>query len=349
MPTTDTNDPPQAHRWASVSPDDQLPPVTAPSAGFIVQLFVIPALIVAIIFAIGWGIKWLADHGADPKAYVAALKRDNDGSWQAAHDLADVLRNRRNDHFKDDPALAADLVDALRTNIDSGRVDEHAVELRIYLCNALGEFRVPGVVGILVKAAGLERDDREANVRMAAVKALAVYLSQVPPALRADPPELLPAIIESSGDERPLVRSTAAFALGAHAGPEATRRLAAMLNDTYPDVRYNAATMLAMQGDERAVATLAEMLDPAEMVAVMSEEQPASRDFKRQLILINALRATKELAAKNPAADLSQLGAAVEKLRGTDSPARIRTEANAVLIEMKHQEQGNQTWPPTPK
>jgi len=165
-----------------------------------------------------------------------------------------------------------------------------------------------------------------------------VYMSQVPPALRADPPELLAAIVESSRDERPLMRSTAAFALGAHAGPEATRRLVAMLNDSYPDVRYNAATMLAMQGDDRAAVTLVEMLDPTEMVAVKTEEQPASRDFKRQLILVNALRATKELAAKNPSADLSALGAAVEKLTRTDSPTRIRTEANAVLIEIKHQE-----------
>ncbi|HUY31706.1 MAG TPA: HEAT repeat domain-containing protein [Pirellulales bacterium] len=342
MLTTDTNaganDLPRTRRAASVSPDDQLPPVAAPSAGFIVQLFVIPALIVAIIFAIGWGIKWLADRGADPSAYVAALKRDNDGRWQAAHDLADVLRNPRNDHLKDDPALAADLVDALRTQIDLGRLDEQAIELRIYLCNALGEFRVPGVVDILVKAIRLERDPREANVRMAAVKAVAVYLSQVPRALRADPPALLPAIVESSRDERPLMRSTAAFALGAHAGKEATRRLVAMLNDSYPDVRYNAATMLAVQGDLRAADTLLEMLDPAQRVAVETEEQPASRDFKRQLILINALRASKELAVKDPAADLSALRAAVEKLSRADSPAQVRTQAQAVLIEMKHTE-----------
>ncbi len=185
--TTDTGDPPRAHRAASVSPDDQLPPVAPPSAGFIAQLFVIPALIVAIIFAIGWGIKWLADRGADPSAYVSAMKRGNDGSWQAAHNLADLLRNQRYEHLKDDPALAAELVDFLQTQIDSGSLDEHAIELRIYLCNALGEFRVPKVVDILVKTARLERDPQEANVRMAAVKALAVHLSLAPSAVRVDP------------------------------------------------------------------------------------------------------------------------------------------------------------------
>ncbi|HEV3023938.1 MAG TPA: HEAT repeat domain-containing protein, partial [Pirellulales bacterium] len=309
--------------------------------GFIVQLFVIPALIVAIIFAIGWGIKWLADRGADPKAYVAALRRNNDGRWQAAHDLADVLRNQRNEHLKDDPLLAAQLVDVLRTEMEAGNLDEHALELRIYLCNAIGEFRAPEVVDILVKAAELERDPEESAVRMAAVKALAVHLSQTSREKRAGRPELLAAIVAASRDERALMRSTAAFALGSHGGQEATRRLVAMLNDSYPDVRYNAATMLAAQGDDRAKVTLAEMLDPEEMVAVAAEEQLAARDFKRQLILVNALRATQELVAKDPSAGIGPLRAAVERLARDESPGLVRTQAQAVLIEMNHIKKGS--------
>ena len=39
-------------RPAPISPNDALPPVEPPSAGFIVQLFVIPAVIVAIIIIV---------------------------------------------------------------------------------------------------------------------------------------------------------------------------------------------------------------------------------------------------------------------------------------------------------
>jgi HEAT repeat protein len=137
------------------------------------------------------------------------------------------------------------------------------------------------------------------------------------------------------------MRSTAAFALGSHGGQEATRRLVAMLNDSYPDVRYNAATMLAAQGDDRAKVTLAEMLDPEEMVAVAAEEQLAARDFKRQLILVNALRATQELVAKDPSAGIGPLRAAVERLARDESPGLVRTQAQAVLIEMNHIKKGS--------
>jgi HEAT repeat protein len=338
---TDTDEATQTGRVGGVSPDDQLPPVSPPSAGFIVQLFVIPALIVAIIFTIGWGIKWLADRGADPKAYVAALKRNNDGRWQAAHDLAEVLRNQRNEHLKDDPALAADLVDVLRAEMEAGNLDEYSIKLRGYLCNALGEFRVAHVVDILVEAAQHQRDPKEFDVRLAAVKALAVHLSQTRPDKRSDSPALLTTILAASREDDSLMRSTAAFALGSHSGDEATRRLVAMLNDNYPDVRYNAATMLAVQGDIRAKATLAEMLDPDEMVAVATEEQLAARDYKRQLILVNALRATKELVAKDPSAGPGPLRAAVERLAHGESAGQVRTEAQAVLIEMDHIKPGS--------
>ena len=47
----------------TISPDDQLPPVEPPSAGFVVQLFVIPALIVLIMFLVGAGITLLVEKG----------------------------------------------------------------------------------------------------------------------------------------------------------------------------------------------------------------------------------------------------------------------------------------------
>ncbi|OYV83252.1 MAG: hypothetical protein B7Z73_16275, partial [Planctomycetia bacterium 21-64-5] len=115
----------------AASPDDHLPPVEPPSAGFIVQLFVIPALIVVIMFALGGGIKWLVERDNNPEAYVDALRRNNDARWQAAHDLADVLRNPRNAKLKDDARLAEQLAGILNKELDEGSFDKNPIELRI--------------------------------------------------------------------------------------------------------------------------------------------------------------------------------------------------------------------------
>ena len=76
----------------TVMPDDSLPPVEPPSAGFLVQLFLVPAIIVAIIVCVWLAFHWLAHLGNDPQAYVRTLRRDNEGRWQAALNLANDLR-----------------------------------------------------------------------------------------------------------------------------------------------------------------------------------------------------------------------------------------------------------------
>ena len=318
----------------TASPDDHLPPVEPPSAGFVVQLFVIPALIVVIMFALGAGIKLLVERDNDPQSYVEALRSNNAGRWQAANDLADVLRNPRNDGLKDDAHLAGELANILNREIDEGRFDQDPIELRVYLCHLLGEFRAPVVLDALVKAAKADRDPAEAAVRFAAMKALAVWLDGSPHASKDLVEKLMPTIMAASRDEQPLLRSTAAFALGAADTSDAKARLERMLVDSYPDVRYNAATTLARHGDAEAVDVLAEMLDADQALALEKEDEPQSRQYKRNLILVNALRATKDLAEKNGKADLHPLAKAVERLTTSELPSRIQVEAKEVLFEL---------------
>lgn len=317
----------------SVLPDDQLPPVEPPSAGFIVQLFVIPALIVMIMFVIGAGIKWLVDRDNNPQAYVESLKRNTASRWQAAHDMADLLRNPRYAKLKDDAELARELAGILDKEIDDGSLDEKPIELRVYLCNLLGEFHVADVLDVLVKAAKTERAPAESTVRFAAMKGLAVWLDGAPKNSAARE-KVLPTILTASRDEQPLLRSTAAFALGAADTDEATKRLERMLVDSYPDVRFNAATMLARHGDAEAVEVLTEMLDQQQAAALEKEEESKSRDYKRDLIMVNALRATKDLAQRNSTADLTPLTSAVERLTGPGLPSGIQIQAKEVLFEL---------------
>jgi hypothetical protein len=54
----------------TVSQDDSLPPVEPPNAAFLVQLFLVPGVIVAIIVGVWLAFHWLAHLGSDPQAYV---------------------------------------------------------------------------------------------------------------------------------------------------------------------------------------------------------------------------------------------------------------------------------------
>src|ERR1700739_3705371 len=80
-----------------------LPPVEAPSAGFIVQLFVIPAVIVGVVIVVWLLFGKLAGGERDAMEYVRLL-RSGHANWRAANraafELASLIQN--------DPKLAGD-------------------------------------------------------------------------------------------------------------------------------------------------------------------------------------------------------------------------------------------------
>ena len=157
----------------AISPDDALPPVEPPSAGFLVQLFLVPAIIVGIIVCVWVAFHWLAQLGNDPQAAVRSLRRNTEGRWQAALNLANDLRGPGGAKLKADEALAGELASILGDEVKSGRPvgGGHSAEqsrtLCVYLCRALGEFAVPeaaprGRAGHDARArAGIPQDDRE--------------------------------------------------------------------------------------------------------------------------------------------------------------------------------------------
>jgi hypothetical protein len=302
-------------------------------------LFLIPATIVLIIVGVWLAFNWLAQMGGDPYDYVDALERNTAVRWQVAVNLADALRDPSNDKLRRDAKVAQRLSDMLSREIDTGAKDQEAIQLRGYLCNALGEFEVPEVVlPVLVKAAGTQRYEEEMGVRFAAVKALAVLLAKSPNVDRSKHPEVLAALMRAADDSEPLVRSTAAFALGAYGGDEARAKLKHMAGDLYPDVRYNAATTLARLGDEAATPVLVEMLSATDSAGVTIEKDDNARDNKRTSIQVNALRAASELAAKNPHADVASLVTAIDQLRASHPSKSIdiaAREAKQAIADRK--------------
>src|SRR5690242_4176808 len=94
---------------SSLSPDDALPPVEPPSAGFLVQLFVIPGVIVVIIVVVWLLFSWLANMGNDPAQYIKKLRGNAETRFQAASNLAGSLNGEAGNKIKSDPKEATDL------------------------------------------------------------------------------------------------------------------------------------------------------------------------------------------------------------------------------------------------
>ncbi|MEX0978461.1 MAG: HEAT repeat domain-containing protein [Pirellulales bacterium] len=322
-------------RAGQLSPDDPLPPVEPPSAGFIVQLFVVPGVIVLVVVMIWVLFNWLAQKGNDRDAFVRALSRNNEARWQAAFNLANALRAQRGSTrptLSTDPELARQLAAILKREIDAGSMEENPLTLRIYLCRALGEFKVADGLPTLIEAAGTARDEKEQEVRRAAIEGIALLAANVGADDKqfSDNPKLAAVLLEAAGDEDPRARSVAAVALGVIGTPRMVEKLHFMLEDANPDVRYNAGTRLAQRGDAAGLPVLLEMLDPEETAGVLSEKTPQMRPFKRALITVNALKAADQLAEKNPNVDLDALETAVKKLLAGDASGEIRMQA-AVL------------------
>ena len=161
------------HASKTFAEGDTLPPVEPPSAGFLVQLFVIPGVIVTIIVVVWLLFHWLAAMGNDPREYVRKLRGNNEVRWQAAVNLAGALHGQAADDITRDREVADELGQILDEEIKAGSLDERPINMRIYLCRALGEFRVDAAIAPLVRALSTQRDEAEIAVRRAAVHGLA--------------------------------------------------------------------------------------------------------------------------------------------------------------------------------
>jgi hypothetical protein len=310
--------------------DDVLPPVEPPSARFIIQLFVVPAIIVMLVVAVWVVVTWLVHRTTmKPEDLIAGLESASVARWQRASELADLLRNERFAEFRHDKKAAKQLAAILDREVaaakDGQKMDEEAVMLRYFLARSLGEFRVDEGTAALLNAATTDRDPQETLVRRGALQAIAVRaynLSQLEPPLSLADPNLEPTLFVLSGDANPLVRSETAYALGQIGTPTAFAQLEKMVDDPHADTRYNAALALAEHGDDAAIPTLAEMLDPEEMSSVREEPNEPAQFYKRSLIVTNALEAVEKLHRANSEADFSPVVDVLESIT-TAEPADL--------------------------
>ena len=132
-------------------PED-LPPVEPPSAGFIVQLFVVPGIIVAAIVAVWLLFGKLATTEHDWRSLVVELQHPNEHRrWRGALGLAQILkadqeRGEAGQHLAQNRELAQTLSDVLMIELKSGTSVDEEFNYQAFLARTLGLFDLPETV-----------------------------------------------------------------------------------------------------------------------------------------------------------------------------------------------------------
>jgi hypothetical protein len=171
-----------------------LPPVAPPTGKFLIQLFLVPGLIVALVVLLLLGIYWLINGPRSPESYLKKLDDSNpDIRWRAAADLAQVLP--RDPGLASDAGFALQLADRLEKSraahapaekawaekapaatkqeaeVEKKRLEPERTYI-LYLASSLGHFKVPAGVFVLKEMAtqegGMEPRDLARQRRLAA-------------------------------------------------------------------------------------------------------------------------------------------------------------------------------------
>ena len=310
---------------AAVSPDsrpEELPPVEPPSAGYIVQLFLIPALIVAAVIGVWLLFGKLADSDTNWQQLVVELGSSNEHRrWRAALGLAQVLRNQQiapdenGVMLAEQPEVAVALTDLLKESLASPSTGEDDIKHQEFLARTLGALNADDIVlPVLAQAMAADRDtevrksslmsvamvagrhfETHAQVAGVADKAGEEASGDLVYTLREPLPEptitdvaVLAELKKAAQDEEPGIRHLAAYVLALVSGPDAIAQLKVLLLDGDGMARANAAVGLARNGSTDGVPALISLIDGCaqepdrEAFQKMTAEQQQTELRKRQ-------------------------------------------------------------------
>lgn len=330
---------PHASSEPARSPDElpeHLPPVTPPSAGFILQLFVVPGLIVLAIVAVWLLFGQLATGEQDWNALVTELQHPNEHRrWRGGSGLAqllsaDVRRPVDEQKLCHNPKLAEALVATLKTELQRTDATANDLKYQSFLARTLGLLDVNEVVvPVLLTAIA---DSKEKEVRKDAMTALATIGGrrlERKQAWEAD--DVAERLIAVAGEADPLLRQLAAFTLGFLAGEPARERLIVLLADDDEHTRLNAAIALARQDRMDGLPLFLEVLKRPLTDPAGADGADASL---RLVIAQNSLRALEKLAPKLSAEERARVREAATPLSTTQEPA-LRIAAKNLLVAIK--------------
>ena len=309
----------------------ELPPVETPSAGFIIQLFVIPAIVVIVFVVVYLLFGRIAGGERNASDYVQKIKSGG-GDWRAAFELASLIQNDTG--LASDPKLLGELTALLQSEL---RRTDANLELTRYLALTLGVFQTIEAVSPdgkpidpIAALAEVVASPKPVAVRAAAAESLARQAARMKGHL--EHPGAVEALARvAKDDDQSELRQIATYALGFFGGEAATQTLRERARED-PDspVRYNAAAALARHGDVAAYPVLREMLSSKDLAQVVKSPNDQETRHRIETIQLEGLRSL-QISARNGKAQLAdKLRGEVSALSNSDL-ATVRTEARALL------------------
>jgi len=353
---------------------EELPPVTPPSAGFIVQLFLIPALIVLAVVAVWALFGKLADSESDWRQLTAELGSSNEHRrWRAALGLAQLLRNEEltpptdREPLAKHPLVVDSLTNLFIKSLASTTPSDEDVTHQEFLARMLGALKADEKT-LPALAAAID-ESHHLEVRKSALMSVATIAGRhfddatgyhpmdgqpIPSLSERRLPLSTPTVTDSaildqlrraSQDPEPVVRHLAAYALANVSGPDSLAQLKIMLVDGNRFAQANAALGLARNGSTDCVPTLTQLLNDALRPfdrSVVSQLNPdeqraaeSSFEVEQPQVVRNCLRAVADLWPLLNDTQQAELESVTEKLATDFFAADVRNQAAELLKSIR--------------
>src|SRR5262252_10919492 len=225
-----------------------------------VQFFLIPLAVVGITVGVYVGFRSLLADDRKAEDYLAEVRNGgSDRRWPAAYELSRLMSNPK---VRADKTLGPALVKAFQES-------KNDADVRRYLALAIGRMDPPlpaDAIADLTQAL----DDPDSQTRISVIWALGSSGDEAVVA------KLLP--LYNAPDTDPGIRKMIVYALGALPGEAQIDTLRTALQDSTPDVRWNAAVALARHGRSEGAAVLREMVDRAYVEKTVKREVRQDED-----------------------------------------------------------------------
>ena len=326
-------------------PED-LPPVEPPSAGFIMQLFLVPGLIVAAVIAVWALFGKLSTGEQDWRQLVAEVRSNNEHRrWRGATGLAQMLRSdvelgESGNQLSTNPQIAKELATLLIELLNESAQDEELISQQSFLARTLGWLdSLDDSLPALVKATD---EKHEIIVRSDALRSIALIAGRASDDGKPlDRSEVTDRLLEVSQDSEPLIRQVCAFTLGLIPGDAVDQRLRVMAEDRDSNTAINAVLQMSRRGMPEAFDALLGLLqsanepvNPASMKGGTDVDRmirARSQENMNQVVLGNALTALRDLSATINDGQRKQAVMLCQQLSEEASNTKIQIEAGVTL------------------
>jgi len=312
-----------------------LPPVEPPSAGFIMQLFVVPALIVLAVVVVWAFFGKIAASEEDWRELVEDIRNTNEHRrWRGADGLARLLQSDQQlgdsgQHLAANPEIARVLVGLFDEELKRHSQRDDDMKQEAFLARTLGLLDSPKTVLPALERGMQPEQDRE--VRKNSIASIAVIAGRASeahhPIVDAD---VVKDLITASSDSDKLIRDVSTFALGLIPTDASQARLKVLISDTDRNTRVNAAVGLARQNSTAGFPVFKDVLQSAS-----ADSHGSPSELESLLSVKNSLHAVKVLSGEWTAPERSELISLIEPISQHHAEPRLRTDAIDALVSLR--------------